>query len=354
MNLDKVQQKIVNAEENKILVIAGSGSGKTRVLTERIKKLLNDNVDPTKIVAITFTNAAAAEMRERLGEIAKDVFIGTIHSYANRLLLIGGIDTSKYIEDEKFDRLFDEVRRNLTTFPEVHHLLVDEFQDIDDNQYEFFQLLNPQNYFYIGDDYQNIYAWRGANIEHFYELYEDDETTVYMMANNYRTAREIIKYASTFISKIKNTIIKRVKCLQESGDVIHLKTFDKDFIINYITGDKKYGEWFILTRTNSQINLMLNLLKSKNIPCDTFKKSELDNEELKNRLKENTVKILTVHSAKGLENEKVVVVGVKPYSEDECRVAYVAATRAKRLLIWVHSLKDPNKNNLKSNIENWE
>lgn len=352
MNLDKVQKEIVNSEYDKILVVAASGSGKTRVITERVKALIERGENPQKIVAITFTNAAAVEMRERLGNIADEVFIGTIHSYANRLLVLDGIDTSSYLNDEKFDRLFDEVRKNLKTFPEVDHLLVDEFQDIDDDQFEFFQLLNPKNYFYIGDDYQNIYSWRGANIEHFFNLYYDDDTMIYTMSNNYRTPKEIIKFATSFISRVEDKIVKRVKCMNENGGLIQLKNLDKQFIYDYINGDKKYGEWFILTRTNAQVDLMMNFLNSKKIPCDTFKKSELDNSELKEKLKQNTVKVLTIHSAKGLENENIVVLGIKPFTDEERRVAYVAATRAKKLLIWVHSTKDPYTK--KININNWE
>lgn len=352
MNLDKVQKEIVNSEYDKILVVAASGSGKTRVITERVKALIERGENPQKIVAITFTNAAAVEMRERLGNIADEVFIGTIHSYANRLLVLDGIDTSSYLNDEKFDRLFDEVRKNLKTFPEVDHLLVDEFQDIDDDQFEFFQLLNPKNYFYIGDDYQNIYSWRGANIEHFFNLYYDDDTMIYTMSNNYRTPKEIIKFATSFISRVEDKIVKRVKCMNENGGLIQLKNLDKQFIYDYINGDKKYGEWFILTRTNAQVDQMMNFLNSKKIPCDTFKKSELDNSELKEKLKQNTVKVLTIHSAKGLENENIVVLGIKPFTDEERRVAYVAATRAKKLLIWVHSTKDPYTK--KININNWE
>lgn len=352
MNLDKVQKEIVNSEYDKILVVAASGSGKTRVITERVKALIERGENPQKIVAITFTNAAAIEMRERLGNIADEVFIGTIHSYANRLLVLDGIDTSSYLNDEKFDRLFDEVRKNLKTFPEVDHLLVDEFQDIDDDQFEFFQLLNPKNYFYIGDDYQNIYSWRGANIEHFFNLYYDDDTMIYTMSNNYRTPKEIIKFATSFISRVEDKIVKRVKCMNENGGLIQLKNLDKQFIYDYINGDKKYGEWFILTRTNAQVDQMMNFLNSKKIPCDTFKKSELDNSELKEKLKQNTVKVLTIHSAKGLENENIVVLGIKPFTDEERRVAYVAATRAKKLLIWVHSTKDPYTK--KININNWE
>ena len=98
MELDAQQTLAVQTDANKVLVAAGSGSGKTRVIMERIKFLLEQGVEARKIYAITFTNAAAAEMKERLDENAQDVFIGTIHSLANRILIMNGIDTSSQIE----------------------------------------------------------------------------------------------------------------------------------------------------------------------------------------------------------------------------------------------------------------
>jgi DNA helicase II / ATP-dependent DNA helicase PcrA len=69
MILDKIQQEIVESNDNNIIVVAGAGSGKTRVLTERVKRLINDGIDPCNIVVITFTNMAADEMRERLLDV---------------------------------------------------------------------------------------------------------------------------------------------------------------------------------------------------------------------------------------------------------------------------------------------
>lgn len=85
--LDEKQLEIVNATEPRIIVEAGGGSGKTRTLIERVKKLLNDGVEPSNIVCITFTNMAAEEMKERLIDVPGigDCFIGTIHSFANRI-----------------------------------------------------------------------------------------------------------------------------------------------------------------------------------------------------------------------------------------------------------------------------
>ena len=92
MKLDKQQLEIVNTTEKNVVVIAGAGSGKTRVITERIKKLLSDGVAACSIVSITFTNNAAEEMRQRLADVEGigDAFIGTIHSFANRLFANSG------------------------------------------------------------------------------------------------------------------------------------------------------------------------------------------------------------------------------------------------------------------------
>jgi superfamily I DNA/RNA helicase len=88
MSLSKIQQEIVDSKAAKIIVDAGSGSGKTRVLTERVKRILQEGVNPKSVVVITFTNMAADELYSRLADVPKikDCFIGTIHAYANKLL----------------------------------------------------------------------------------------------------------------------------------------------------------------------------------------------------------------------------------------------------------------------------
>ncbi len=90
MTLNDKQIEAVNHKEGPCLVLAGAGSGKTRVLTERIIKLIDDGVSPYNILAITFTNKAAREMKSRveskLGSIADSIFIGTFHSFGLRIL----------------------------------------------------------------------------------------------------------------------------------------------------------------------------------------------------------------------------------------------------------------------------
>ena len=94
INLNNKQLEAVNHKEGPCLVLAGAGSGKTRVLTNRIVKLIEDGIRPQNILAITFTNKAAREMRERvknsIGDIADTIFIGTFHSFGLKVLRESG------------------------------------------------------------------------------------------------------------------------------------------------------------------------------------------------------------------------------------------------------------------------
>ena len=106
-NLDKEQKEIVYSKSRNIVVRAGAGSGKTRVLTERIKYLLQKGIKPESIVAFTFTNMAADELKERLSDIEgyDKMFIGTIHSYANYIL--------KRFGNVHYELLTDELITNI-------------------------------------------------------------------------------------------------------------------------------------------------------------------------------------------------------------------------------------------------
>ena len=134
MELTQAQKTIVETKEPKVVVLSSAASGKSRVIVERIRYLLNNGVDPSKIVAITFTNNAASVMYERLGN-PQGLYISTVHSYANYLLRGNAIDTTNIIREERFDDLFEEIKQNPECIKEIDYLLVDEAVDSSKTQF---------------------------------------------------------------------------------------------------------------------------------------------------------------------------------------------------------------------------
>lgn len=351
IELNQEQQKIVEAKENYVLVASCAGSGKTRCLISRYQHLVNNGVAPDKIVMITFTNAAADEISERLGR-PKGVFIGTVHSYANYLLLSYSQDTSDLLENEQFDRLFERVKKHPNCVKEVEHLLLDEGQDSTELQFEFmFDMVKPKNWMVFADWRQSLYRWNGAYPEQIIDLSHRADVKVYDLVGNYRNGYKILDFARGIINAAGYEYRdSSVPTRGVAGKVVDVE-YSPTAIARTLKQYGNYGEWFVLTRTNAQLDEISYCLKKEGIPFDTFKRSELDNKELGKKMKENTVKVLTIHTAKGLEANNVIVIGAKFFNVEERCVSYVAATRARNLLVWTRM---PNKAKKMNMTNNWE
>lgn len=344
MQLSYEQETAVKAKESKVVVVAAAGSGKTRIITERIRYLLSIGENPNTIFAITFTNNAAQEMKERLSDLKEinDVFIGTIHSLANKILIKNGIKTAEAIENQDFDELFYLIKTKPIQLPLVNHLLIDEFQDINKEFYEFyFKSLKPNNFFAVGDCRQAIYAFSGGSLEWMNRTLNDCDTAIYELNTCYRCPKNIIKFANKFIVGDPDVYFTSTESNLEDLGTIVTEGFSNDSLVDNIRMIGDYKNWFILCRTNQQVKDILELLGKNNIPAETFKKAGNSLEDLNKKINNDTVKVLTIHSAKGLEAEHVAVVGVRTFNAEEKRICYVAATRAKRDLFWYKNM--PNK-----------
>ena len=334
MNLTQEQKLIVEATEPKIVVIASAAAGKTAVLTERTRYLLDRGADPSKMVLITFTNAAAEELADRLNH-PKGMFIGTIHSYANYLLLSYGKETSDLLDSEQFDRLFERIKKHPNCIKEVDHLMLDESQDSNENHFEFLlDMVKPKNYMLVGDHKQSIYRWNGAYPDYLIALAKDPTVTTYNLTENHRNGYKILDFARGIIRGAGYEYQDNSRPVRGvSGRVIDVE-YSPLVVARTIKTMGDYGSWFVLTRTNDQLDEIAYYLKKEGVPIDTFKRSELDNKELAEKMKQDTVKVLTIHTAKGLEATNVVVIGAKFFNTEERCVSYVAATRAKNNLYW--------------------
>ena len=201
MNFNERHKKVIYANEPKILCLATAACGKTRVLTERVRVLIEEkNVLPQDIVAISFTNMAADEMKRRIGGAASGAFIGTIHSYGNKICTINGIDTQKYLDDYDFDAiLLRAVKIPSSKYPKVKHLLIDECQDLSPLEYQFLMKIPTENIFFVGDNRQAIYGFRGCTDEYLISMWKDTEFKKYYLTENYRNAPNIVRFAESFL-----------------------------------------------------------------------------------------------------------------------------------------------------------
>lgn len=109
-NLNKEQLSAVKTTNGSLLILAGAGSGKTKVLTSRIAYMVKNGIDPREILAVTFTNKAAKEMKERLAKIlgeniVRAMWVGTFHSICGRILR-QEIDKYQFPSGKKLDKNF--------------------------------------------------------------------------------------------------------------------------------------------------------------------------------------------------------------------------------------------------------
>ena len=240
-----VQQRIVadDREQTNVLVLAGPGSGKTRVLVHRIAYLIRvRRVNARGILALAYNRHAAVDIRRRLHELigddARGVTVLTCHGLAMRLAGASFTGRAEQPDDSTFDEVMrravellhgeglppeeaDEQRQRLLTG--FRWILVDEYQDIDAEQYDLISALAGRtledehgklSLFAVGDDDQNIYAFNGASVEFIHRFETDYGLKPTYLVDNYRSTGHIIAAA--------NAVIELARERMKAGHPIHV------------------------------------------------------------------------------------------------------------------------------------
>ena len=340
MSFNTRQLNVINAKDKNILCLAAASSGKTSTVIGRIRRLLDEGADPHSIVCFSFTNQAAQEVKLRIGEEGEFMQISTIHSYANFICALGGIDTAKDIADEKFDRIIEKALTvDWSLYPPVEFLFVDEFQDTDPLQYSFLERIPANNRFYCGDERQFIFGFKGATDRFIRELATDDNFAKYYLVENYRNPPNILRFANNFLKNMEKISPTAIPTKEKNGFLDNNCTFDD--IIDEIGWDKDWGNWAVICRTNAEVDEAKRRLNENYIPTVSIRRGDMDYAELKNMINRKAVKVMTIHTCKGLEFDKIIAVGCKTFNVDERRIAYVAATRAREALYWCPPIKPP-------------
>ncbi len=277
--LSKMQSRIIRDAESKYIVVAaGPGSGKTRVLIHKLASLLTlEDVKHEQLLMLTFSRAAATEFKKRLieliGNAANFVEIKTFHSYCFDLLgKIGSLEGAENVVKDAARLIEDggvEPNRIAKTV-----LVIDEAQDMDENEFRLICALMKRNeemrVIAVGDDDQNIYEFRGSDSRYMRALIEDFGAVQYEMTENYRSCGNIVTLANAFVHSIgvrmKTEDIRAIQ--QDSGTVQivhHTGRYLEQPVVEHVLQTYRGGRACVLTNTNDEALRVLGLLTRHNV-----------------------------------------------------------------------------------------
>ena len=273
------QQKeiIADQESHSIVVAAGPGSGKTRVLVHKLASLLLlEDVKHEQLLMLTFSRAAATEFKQRLmdliGNAAHFVEIKTFHSYCFDLLgRIGNLDDVSGVVAKAAEMINNgEVEQNHIG---KSVLVIDEAQDMGKDDYALVCALMSANedmrVIAVGDDDQNIFEFRGSDSKYMYGLSQVPGGRFIQMTENYRSSRHIVDAANDFVKSIRQRLktVPIVAMSDEDGEVRLTRHISK-YLFMPVADDlmrRGKGTTCLLTQTNEEAVVMLALLNGRGV-----------------------------------------------------------------------------------------
>ena len=273
--LSKRQMEIISDKESRCIVVAaGPGSGKTRVLVHKLASLLLlEDVKHEQLLMLTFSRAAATEFKQRLmeliGNAAHFIEIKTFHSYCFDLLgRIGNLEDAKDIVS-KAAKMINQGEVEPTKIGKTV-LVIDEAQDMGKEEYDLVNALIANNeemrVIAVGDDDQNIYEFRGSNSRYMYRLTQNPESKFIEMTENYRSTHHLVNFANEFAKNIgkrmKSTPI--ISMRKENGWVgvtYHQSKYMYQPLVEELLHQRGSGTSCVLTQTNEEAVILTALLR---------------------------------------------------------------------------------------------
>ncbi|MBP1531248.1 MAG: RecQ family ATP-dependent DNA helicase [Bacteroidaceae bacterium] len=250
------QREIIDDKQSKYIVVAaGPGSGKTRVLVHKLASLLLlEDVKHEQLLMLTFSRAAATEFKKRLiglvGDAAHFVDIKTFHSYCFDLIgKLGNLEEVGNVVTQAAEMIENGEVETAKIAKSV--LVIDEAQDMGPSEFCLVQALMHRNedmrVIAVGDDDQNIYAFRGSDSCHMQSFVEQDGAKLYEMTENYRSSRAIVDCANRFVQRIPNRMKHTpIQSVNSEDGMIKTLTSLQEAKLN------DAGQTAILTRTNEE------------------------------------------------------------------------------------------------------
>lgn len=272
--LSPTQLKIITDNETKYIVVAaGPGSGKTRVLVHKLASLLlMEDVKHEQLLMLTFSRTAATEFKKRLlkliGNAANYIEIKTFHSYCFDLLgKVGSLEKSDVILKKTIEKIKNkevEVSRITKTV-----LVIDEAQDMDEDEFNLINALMEQNeemrVIAVGDDDQNIFEFRGASSKYLERFIQVNNATKHELVENYRSKSNLVDFTNQFVKLIRHRLKDTpIIPIQTDNGKIKLVRYQSGSLITPLVHDilntGLTGTTCVLTKTNEEALQITGLL----------------------------------------------------------------------------------------------
>lgn len=274
--LSTAQLNIINDSNSHIVVAAGPGSGKTRMLVHKLASLLLvEEIKSEQLLMLTFSRAAATEFKLRLlqliGKGAGWVEIKTFHSFCFDLLdKVGSLEGSENIVASATEKIKNgEIDANKIT---KSVLVIDEAQDMNETEYSLIEALMDVNEgirtILVGDDDQNIFEFRGSSSAHMRDHILRWNATKHELIENYRSKNEIVGFSNRWVSQLSG----RLKTFESQSKVagkgfLQITKFSSEKVvlpaIQMILEAELRGSTVVLTQTNEQADIIVGMLKHK-------------------------------------------------------------------------------------------